>query len=88
MVAGPDAGPDAAAAAITRDGSLAIAYFPEQRTITLDLAQLASRHAGAVWFDPRTGARLPADDFPTDSTRDFTPPSVEDWLLLLEARER
>src|SRR5207248_1310688 len=47
-------GTDYAAAERTSDGTLAIAYLPTVRTVTIDMSQL-SGSVTAQWYDPSAG---------------------------------
>ncbi len=69
---------DYATAAVAADGTLAIAYLPTAREITIDLAALGANPAG-TWVDARSGASTPAR---LDA---LEPPSAGDWLLILHA---
>jgi hypothetical protein len=80
------------AAARTRDGTLAILYFPNGGAATLDLGKLAGP-VTARWFDPANGELLPAEGAPLANSgrRDFAAPGKNhdgggDWVLVLEAR--
>jgi hypothetical protein len=78
-------GLDFAAAARTPDGRLMMVYMPTQRTITVDLTQIAGKSACAYWFNPETGADTPAGTWPTDRAYEFTPAAPHDWVLVLES---
>jgi hypothetical protein len=65
-------------AAAQTDHSAALIYTPEQQPIVLRAAPRGT----ASWFDPRTGARTPAQA--SDGGTSFTPPEPGDWVLLLE----
>jgi hypothetical protein len=79
-------GLDYCAAAATPDGSLAVAYLPATRRITVDLARLVGARVAATWFDPATADRYPAGEHPTAGFADFAPPPGDhDWVLVLEA---
>jgi hypothetical protein len=56
-----------------RDGSLSLHYFPAGGKILV-----GDVPSTAEWFDPHTGDRLPAS-----STRTFTAPTEDDWVLIL-----
>lgn len=78
-------------AARTPDGSVAVAYMPSARTITVNMASLKAP-ADAKWFDPTNGAytAIPGGPFTNNGTRRFTPPGNNhdgdsDWVLLLAA---
>ncbi|MBS0560683.1 MAG: DUF4038 domain-containing protein [Proteobacteria bacterium] len=79
------------AAARTPDGTLAVAYLPEARRVTVDMGRLA-RPARARWFDPTDGTYrdAAAGAVPNSGERTFRPPGKnaagdEDWVLVLEA---
>ena len=78
-------------AASTPDGTLAIAYMPTVRTITVNLAAFSAA-VTAQWYDPSSGGYLPITGSPFSNTgaQNFTPPgnnADEDggWVLVLEA---
>jgi hypothetical protein len=80
---------DFCTAARTPDGSLAIAYMPTAREITINMASLKAP-ATARWFDPTTGTyiTIPGGAFANSGTRQFTPPGKNgdgdsDWVLLI-----
>lgn len=82
---------DYCTAAKTPDGTVAVAYLPTSRTITVNMAGLKAR-ADAKWLDPTNGAytAVPGGPFANSGTREFTPPGKNgdgdgDWVLLLEA---
>ena len=62
-------------AARTEDGAQAIVYIPVGETFELDASVAAMT---AEWADPRTGERRPES-----SGTKFTPPTGEDWVLIL-----
>lgn len=72
--------------AVTQERDQVVSYFPERRTIAMDLSQLKGRTARAEWFDPRTGAVRAAATFDKLSLQNFTPPTNEDWVLLVKAQ--
>lgn len=55
IIDGNGSGNDEAAAAVADDRSLAVVYVPTERTITLDLGQLAAGVDTITWVDPVTG---------------------------------
>lgn len=80
-----------ATAAITPDGTLAIAYLPSIRKITIDMAKLAGP-VTAKWFDPTSNAftAVTGSPFANSGSRDFKPPGTNtagdgDWVLVLTA---
>jgi Protein of unknown function (DUF4038)/Putative collagen-binding domain of a collagenase len=89
MTDGAGSGVDHAATARSSDGSLAIAYIPTGRTVTIDMGQL-SGPVTARWFDPTNGRYTAiADRLANSGSRRFTPPvgnaiGHHDWVLVLE----
>lgn len=78
-----------ATAALTPDGLLGMAYVPDIRTVTIDMAQMAGQTA-VRWFDPSNATFVDAGSFANSGSRQFTSPGVNhdgdgDWVLLLEA---
>jgi len=78
-------GLDFCAAAMTPDGSLAMAYIPTPRTITVDMTALVDGRVTASWFDPLTGASVASGWYHTTGRWPFTPPWNHDAVLVLEA---
>jgi chitodextrinase len=81
---------DYATAAVTADGTLAMAYMPSRRTFTVDMSRLGGP-VTARWFDPAAGTYLAIGGgaLPNSGTRTFAPPGPNadgdgDWLLVLE----
>jgi hypothetical protein len=77
-------GADYAAAALTSDGATAIVYTPTQRALTIDMSKIAGGTARAWWFDPATGLATLIGDFTASGTRSFTPPTAQDWVLVID----
>jgi hypothetical protein len=76
-------------AASTPDGSLAVAYLPNVRTVTVNLAKFAAP-VTAQWFDPTNGtyAAISGSPFSNSGSTNFTPAAHNsggdvDWVLLL-----
>jgi hypothetical protein len=83
-------GSTCATTASTADGSLAMAYLPTIRAITVDMAKLAGP-VKARWYDPTSGAYIDVGGSPLTSSgyRQFRPPGrnrsgARDWVLLFE----
>jgi hypothetical protein len=77
-------------AASTPDGSLALAYMPTSRTITVAMSRL-NGPVFARWFNPSNGtySAVSGSPFPNSGTQPFTPPGENndgdsDWVLVLE----
>jgi hypothetical protein len=80
-----------ATAARTSDGTLAMAYLPSTRRVTVDMSKL-SGPVTARWFDPTNAhyTTISGSPFPNSGSRHFTPPGNNsdgdgDWVLVLEA---
>jgi len=87
--AGPRGGDDLAMLARTADGSLAIAYVPSLRPVTVDLGTLAGP-VRSRWFDPTDGSYREAARRPSAGPTAFEPPGANstgdlDWVLVLES---
>jgi hypothetical protein len=78
-------GLDYLTAAAAPDGSVAVAYMPTSRTVTVNLSMLAKGRAKAWWFNPRSGNAMEAGTYATEGARPFTPPGEGDWVLVLDA---
>jgi hypothetical protein len=79
-----------ATAAATPDGKLALAYLPDIRKVTIDMAKFSSP-VTARWFDPTNNSfqTVKGSPFPNSGSRRFAPPGSNsmgdgDWLLDLE----
>ena len=68
----------------TEDGSTVIAYMPTSRTITVNMSMISGSKANAWWFDPQTGKATSIGEFPTNGSKDLTPPREGDWVLVLD----
>ena len=77
-------GDDYLAAGRTPDGSTVIAYMPTKRTISMDMSKISGAQALAWWYDPRTGKAISAGAFETSGMRELTPPSDDDWVLVVD----
>ena len=82
---------DYVTAARTPDGTLAMAYVPSSRTITVDLSTL-SGPVTARWYDPTAGTFTshPGLPFANAGSVQFATPGTnaggdDDWVLVLEA---
>jgi hypothetical protein len=77
----------------TPDGSLAMAYMPTFRPITVDLTQLRGP-AEAQWYDPCCGRYVAIKGSPfTNADHVFIPPrhnadGDDDWVLVLQAGQK
>ena len=73
-----------APAARTQNGNTVIAYSPDQRPLTVNMAKVSGSQARAWWFDPSSGQATSIGSYPTTGSRSFTPPSSGDWVLVLD----
>jgi len=87
---GSVSGNDYATAASTGDGTLAIAYLPTVRTVTINMASMSGT-VTARWYDPENGTyqSINGSPFPNTGTHNFTPTGNNsggdgDWVLVLE----
>jgi hypothetical protein len=76
-------------AASTPDGTLAVAYLPNVRAVTVNLSKFAAP-VTAQWFDPTNGtyAAISGSPFSNSGNANLTPPAHNsggdvDWVLLL-----
>ncbi len=67
------------AASASEDGRLAVVYLPKGGPASLR-RELLAPDLGAIWFNPRTGERLPAD------LGSPIAPSDQDWALVVAAQ--
>jgi hypothetical protein len=80
-------GLDLCTVARTPDRTLAVAYLPSLRPITLDLQAMAGPRVRLEWFNPVTGARTPGGSFATSGQVDVMPPGCHDWALIVTTEE-
>src|SRR2546425_2101222 len=83
--------PDYVTAARTPDGTLAMAYVPSARALTVDMSRLSGPVTGR-WYDPASGsfATILGSPLANSGLRVFATPGNnadgdEDWVLVLEA---
>jgi hypothetical protein len=91
MTGGIGSGEQRAVAALASDRTFALAYTPENRALTFNLARLAGPTVGARWFDPANGVYtgIAGSPFAASGSRTFTPPArnsqnARDWVLVLD----
>jgi hypothetical protein len=72
------------AAARTSDSLTAIIYLPQRKTITIDLTELSGEQIKAWWFNPSTGIATFLSTYYSKGLVDFTPPTEQDWILVLD----
>lgn len=83
-----------ATAAHLADGSLLLAYLPEEATLTVNMARM-SGSVHSRWYDPTNGTYklIPGSPFPNQGTRAFSSTGFNaagrsDWVLVLETVSR
>lgn len=81
---GEEMGLDAATAAVTVEKTGAIAYLPTPRTVTVNTGLLAGWLSRIRWFDPVEGAWIDAGLTSHRPFTQFTSPSQQDWVLVLD----
>ncbi len=72
--------------AVRGDG-YAFIYDAQGRPFTVNLGKISGQVLRAWWFNPRSGDKSPAGQFPNSGTHDFTAPSEgfgSDWVLVLD----
>jgi uncharacterized protein (TIGR03382 family) len=84
LTSGYSNGDDRAAAALTDDGETLIVYAPSRRTLTVNMNAISGSSATAWWFNPRDGSVDAGTAITSSSTRNFTPPTNDDWVLVID----
>ena len=79
---------DYVAAARTSDSATVMAYLPSTRTVTVEMLEISGSQAKVWWFNPRTGSATASGEFPTQGSREFTPPAEGDWVLVIDDAAR
>jgi hypothetical protein len=74
------------AAACAEPNTLSVVYVPEDRTVEVTHAALPPS-SSAGWFNPRTGASIPAEGVLGGSSCKFSTPDPGDWLLVMWTRK-
>ena len=73
-----------AVAAITSDGKTIIAYLPSNRQVWVDLSKISGIQATCWWYNPTDGSTKRIGTYPTSGIRSFSPPSMNDWILVID----
>lgn len=90
LVTGAGDEDERAVAAVSADRTLGVIYFPDQRSMELDLGMLNGGARSMRWFDPATGRyEEPVTIDTASGSTSFTPPGdnaagFDDWLLVIE----
>ena len=70
------------------DGAYLMVYVPDGRPFEVRLDAVSGDTARGWWFDPRTGEATEIGTTPTGGEAGFTPPSGQDWVLVLDDAAR
>jgi len=84
-------GADHLRAARAEDGGFAIVYFPTGKPADIALDRVNGEKVRAWWFNPRQNSSQLIGELPTQSIREFRPPTQgrnNDWVLVLEDASR
>lgn len=84
LTAGRSIGDDRATVARTDDGKTIIVYAPSRRTLRIDLNALSGSTAIAWWYNPRDGSVDGGTQLTSSGSRDFVPPTSDDWVLVID----
>ncbi len=84
VIANKGSGEGYSAAGVTADGSTAIIYFPNNKTVTVAMDLVEGTTANVWWFNPRDGSAQSGGTVATTGNHQFTPPTNHDWLLVLD----
>lgn len=68
----------------TENRDFTVIYVPGQRTLDL-AAKAVPMKSTARWFNPRNGESLPAKVAASAAKYQFTTPTAEDWVLVIQA---
>ena len=80
---GPINSIDYVSGAVSKDGNLGVIYFPSFKKITVDLSVFSQARIAAYWINPSNGNKLFIRFYPNRGLEKFTPPYMNDWVLLL-----
>lgn len=82
LLGGEDSAPSRILATRDAAGAYAMVYIPSGQSVSIDLNKL-NRTATGHWFDPQNGKAEPCGRY-SGVAQDFTPPSQDDWILVLD----
>jgi hypothetical protein len=71
--------------AVSEDRTLSISYFPVKKTVVFDPSSLKGR-LFYRWMNAATGEFTPPTAVNPQRPRNFAPPAVGDWVLLISSR--
>lgn len=70
-------------------GRYAMIYVPKSHmTIAVRMNRISGSQAKAWWYNPRNGSASYIGTYSTEGTRNFTTPSGQDWVLVLDDKSR
>ena len=94
LTGGVQTGPDRAVASRASDGSFAFVYVPSQRSVTINLSQMAGPRVNATWYDPTSGKTtlVSGSPFLASGSRSFNQTVSNsgrdnDWVLILDSTQ-
>ena len=80
---------DVICATLDSQGSFAMVYLPQSKTIKIDLSKINGATKNVWWFDPRSGKCIAAKPVKGNGIHSFDPPqSSQDWVLVLDDASR
>jgi hypothetical protein len=71
----------------TRGNDYIFVYTTQGKPFTLNTTKIAGKEHVAHWYNPRTGEIIAAGKFPSNPSKEFTPPTQgygHDWVLVLD----
>lgn len=72
----------------THGNNYLFVYLPTGSPVMIAMGKVSGVEVNAWWYDPRTGAAIPAGKYANTGTREFTPRSAaawgNDWILVLD----
>lgn len=74
--------------AYASNGATIISYLPVQSRVMIDVQKISDREAVCWWYNPRSGDAAKIGTFPTSGSLEFIPPSVGDWVLVIDGASR
>jgi Protein of unknown function (DUF4038)/Putative collagen-binding domain of a collagenase/Abnormal spindle-like microcephaly-assoc'd, ASPM-SPD-2-Hydin len=88
VTAGYGSGTALTTTASTRNSQTILSYIPNgsATTLTVDMSKISSagKSAKCWWFNPRDGSTKLIGVFANSSSRPFTPPDSNDWVLVID----
>src|SRR3990167_2486878 len=76
--------PNYIAALRASDGETVMVYISGGQTVNMAMDKVSGGNAKAWWYNPRSGANTSIGTFTASGSRNFSPPSSEDWVLVLD----